>query len=336
MTGNQISSLVAELTAPRQLRFREELIDMDHVSEDEIVAQTNYSAISVGTELSAYMGLPPLRPGSVYPRVVGYCNVATIVAVGDDVASYAVGDRILSFQSHRSSFSCAEGDIILKLPDSANLQTASATYLFHLGFNAALKARMVKGERVAVIGLGALGMAAVGMLKALGGEVYAYSDQSQLRHKALSMGAANCYPKTFDHEADRAPVVLTTSNRWDDWRLALQLAAQDARVCVVGFPGRGEPCPEFNPLDSSLFYDKQLQIIACGKAQVSGDGEWVGRFDLKRNCGHILQLIMNGELRAAELIGGVDEGGALAEVYRRLENRGDGDVTRILKWNDKR
>jgi threonine dehydrogenase-like Zn-dependent dehydrogenase len=314
---------VARLLAPRTLAFEEQPLDVARLEPDAVFATTLCSAISVGTEMAAYLGEPPLRPGPVYPRLVGYCNVAQVRAVGAAVRGLVAGQRILTFQSHRSAFICRQDEVLLVLPEGASEQLAATTYLFHFGHHALLKAGFERGQQVAVIGLGTLGVAAVALAASLGARVSAYSDQAPALELARSFGAAGAFPKTLPAGAPGADVVITTSNRWADWRLALGLAREGAALCVLGFPGRGQPAPDFNPLDPQFFYDRQLRILACGKAP---------RDELRKNCAFLLGEVLGGRLPARRLIDQVHPWQELGAVYEALARRQGGQLTRLLQW----
>jgi hypothetical protein len=88
---------VSKLLAPNKLIFETENIDESLLASDEILCKTLVSAISPGTEIAAYNGLPPLRPMKPYPRLVGYCNVSEIIDVGSNVTEYKIRQRILTF-----------------------------------------------------------------------------------------------------------------------------------------------------------------------------------------------------------------------------------------------
>lgn len=75
---------VVVLTAPRRLEFERQ--PLKEPAPNELLCETLVTAISPGTELAAYIGLPPLRSGLVYPRVQGYCNVARVRAAGSGIA----------------------------------------------------------------------------------------------------------------------------------------------------------------------------------------------------------------------------------------------------------
>nr|WP_230457971.1 hypothetical protein [Leptospira santarosai] len=62
-------STIIELPEPRKIIFKTVELHFSEMREDEVYAETIYSAISTGTELSAYKGEKPIRPVSnPYPR----------------------------------------------------------------------------------------------------------------------------------------------------------------------------------------------------------------------------------------------------------------------------
>ena len=83
-------AVVYELEAPGRLVAREHDVD-ERLGPNDVLGETEVSAISTGTELAAWCGKPPLRPSRAYPRLVGYCNLAIVTAVGSAVSSIARG-----------------------------------------------------------------------------------------------------------------------------------------------------------------------------------------------------------------------------------------------------
>ncbi len=74
-----IEAKISKLLGPQELAFESETIDESTLAADKILCKTLVSAISPGTEIAAYDGLPPLHPIKAYPRLVGYCNVAELL-----------------------------------------------------------------------------------------------------------------------------------------------------------------------------------------------------------------------------------------------------------------
>lgn len=311
------------LLGPEKIEFTETVLDEREFGPDEIIAKTLVSAISPGTELAAYMGKPPLRPGRQYPRLLGYCNVAQIMVVGNAVVGCAVGDRILTGQSHRSLFKIPTNEIILRLPESINVAEIAPLYLYELGHIALNAGGCTEGKSIAIIGLGAIGLATVRLAGISGAVVTAVSGNKHRVRRAQDMGAHFVYVKKSPELPPQCDTVITTSNSWDDWHLALELVNKGGTIVVVGFPGRGEPLPLFNPLDSQFFYDKQLTIKATGNA--SGD-------EVVRNCAHLLGLVSAQKLHPSELISGRFPARQIETAYQRLRAPGNDAITFLLEW----
>lgn len=320
------------LDGPGELALREATLEAPGAGE--VLCATIVSAISPGTELAAWRGLPPLRPGVVYPRLQGYCNVATVIACGEGVESVAEGDRVLSFASHRSHHLLAEADILYRLPGNADADRVVAAYLFHLGYNAVLRSQVRAGSKVLVIGLGALGLASVAMAQLAGAEVYALSGQAAPAKLARSYGAKDVFARG-DEALDTlaTDVVITTTNGWGDMEIALRAAGQNGRIACLGFPGRGEPAPESNPFDSQFFYMKQLSIEAVGWSPEHDDSRGFNRFNERTNIAYLARLIEDGRLDPAPILSGRYRGEDIAQAYADLDARKDDAVTYLLDWN---
>ncbi len=330
-------STVVWLNAPGDIELRIESLSAP--GPKEVLCETLASVISPGTELAAFKGLPPLRPGVVYPRLLGYCNVARVLEVGHGVAGVQVGDRVLTFTSHRSAFVIAERDILYKLPETARAEDIACAYLFHLGYNAVLRGNVRAGSRVLVIGLGVLGLTTVAMATLAGARVFALSDQIGPASIALQMGAEAVFGRnslsslTESIGPDLADLVVSTTNSWSDWQLALQLAGQQGMIAVLGFPGRGEPQPPSNPLDSQFFYMKQLRIEAVGISPEGPDSRGFCRFNERANIDYISNQITRGRLAPSMLISDCYAGANVHQAYRNLLERHASPTTYLLRWN---
>jgi len=224
------------------------------VTEDlPTYAKTICSAISTGTEIAAYKGLATLREEVEYPRLLGYCNVARVVETRV---------VILTGQSHRDGFDVAE--VICRVPKNADFRKASTTFLYHLGYEALLRGKFWRGQHVRVIGRGLLATITAEVSKLFGGNKQGDVD-----------------------------LVVVTSNTWDDWKLALSAVKNEGIISVLGFPGRGQSAPDFNPLEPKFLYAKKLTIVYCGRDLLK---------TVSWNCGMLLDLILKGRLHPEKLI----------------------------------
>lgn len=333
-----IEASVAYLNAPFELELRKERLVVRPLGADRILCETLVTAISPGTELGAYAGLPPLRAGIAYPRLQGYCNVARVMAVGSQVQGIRTGDRVLTFASHRSHFVTAASEVLLVLSEHAVADQVVCTYLFHLGYDAVIRSDVRAGSRVLVVGLGALGLASVAMACLAGARVFGLSDQASSARAAKGLGALAVCSRSDAATLRRAlgeglaDVVITTTNAWEDWALCLELAAVRGTIACLGFPGRGRGPSAQNPLDSRFFYAKQLRILAVGMAPEKPDGRGFSRFNERDNIEFIAGLIESGRLDSRLLASGRCPASRIDQAYQDLIRHKDDAITYLLDW----
>tara|TARA_Y100000741_G_C18259671_1_gene560160 strand:- start:1566 stop:2576 length:1011 start_codon:yes stop_codon:yes gene_type:complete len=333
-----IKSKIVSLTKPHELTFKDKIIDDKHLESESILCETLVSIISPGTEVAAYTGIPPLRPGNPYPRLLGYCNVARVIKVGANVSSISVGDRVLTGSCHCSHFVILENDVFSVVPDALESRHAACAYLYHLGYDAVIKSDLKYGNSVVVFGLGVLGLGAVATSSRAGAKVFAVSDQPIPSDIAKQLGAKEVFKRENFKElknllGDRlSDIVISTSNSWEDWDLALQIAGRNSYIGVIGFPGRGLSPPKNNPLDSQYFYDKQLKIQAVGHAPEENDTRRFLKFNQKDNLSFILSEIERGHLNPDLIISGMFNWDKLEDAYKGLISRDNSPVTYGLEW----
>lgn len=317
-------------------------METDSLEADELICQTLFSAISPGTELAAYCGLPPLRPTSKpYPRLLGYMNVAKVVVAGEKARrSFPPGSVVYSHAAHGSVARLTEDRVLAIVPEGLEPRLAAPAYLFRLGWNALKRAAPLPGQDVAVIGLGAIGLATVQMTIASGAACTAISAFESARSVAQDLGASALTRSEAQSRClsdasaggGLSDITITTSNSWDDWQLALGMTRFNGTICVLGFPGRGLPPPNENPLQSGFFYDRQLTVKAAGfgptqarREDQSGDG-------LKEEMREILLSLNSGTLDSNPLIAQTLSAADGCAIYERLINNRSAPGTFVLDW----
>jgi threonine dehydrogenase-like Zn-dependent dehydrogenase len=299
-----ITTQRAKLHAPGQLVFEALDLDPDDMGTDMVFARTEFSGVSIGTEKAAWLGHPPLRAGPVYPRLMGYCNVARVERVGSAVRAVVPGDRVITHQSHQGAFVVAESAVLATLPAEVTSEAATMTYLAHLGLTALQRAAVQQGECVVVQGLGVIGLATVSVAAALGARVVAVGNDALRIERAIALGAERGVPADADELPSlAADVVVTTVGSWSGWRSSLEMVRKYGRIAVLGFPGRTEGPPPENPFDPTLFYSKQVNVLSAGQPGgfgIWGDGDGAER--LKTNMRMLVELNRCGKLPLERLI----------------------------------
>ena len=183
-------------------------------------------------------GEPPYRPGI---EVAG-----TVAAVGPDVTTPAVGDRVAA-TPYATSAAYAElvrapADLCFPVPADMPATTAAALPLNYLTAYAAVEhaARPRAGERVLVhAGAGGVGLAAVQLARRHGVELYATA--SPAKHEVLRsegvkhpLGYADWVAEVEQHSGDGVDVVVDGVGE-DQFRRSLSVLRFGGRVVAYGY-----------------------------------------------------------------------------------------------------
>jgi 2-desacetyl-2-hydroxyethyl bacteriochlorophyllide A dehydrogenase len=322
-----LKGIIIKLDGPRKIKFENVYIDDNNLKPMEIIAQTLFTAISPGTETAAYIGATPLRPGTIYPRLLGYCNVGKVIKKGRAVKNIKIGDLVLTSESHRSIYKISSKDIVSTIPKNLDPKKAVLAYLYNLGLVSLENFKINKKSEVAIIGLGVLGLTTTEIAKVFGyKKIYALSNSKHKLTLAKKIGANFTCSKKTDNEKI-ASLVITTSNNWYDWKLALKIVKDNGFIAVLGFPGRNELPPKFNPLEPMYFYFKHLTIASVGLPHKKNP-----RLAIKINCKKILKLMSTKKIFPEKLISGIYDYRKIEMAYKKILNRDKKTTTLILKW----
>ena len=288
----------------RDLRFVAEVWEESDLGPYDILVTTDVTALSTGTDLGNYEGRSQEVPGAPgYPRPVGYSNVGTVSAVGAEVTRWKLGQRVFSMRPHQSAFVARETDLMVEVPAQVDEAAASLAYLTQLGVAGMRQGHYEAGEHVAVIGLGVIGLCTVAVATAMGARVTAIGNSEFRNQLALRMGADRLM---LSGDADirdlKADMVMLTANPWAAYKDAVDAARYGGRISILGFPGRAQPAPDFNPLDASWLYAKQLTLMGSGFSPRAASEPYEIAFNLTRNLEMILDYMRRGRLPLQDLI----------------------------------
>jgi threonine dehydrogenase-like Zn-dependent dehydrogenase len=314
----------------------------DRLAPQQLLVETQISALSTGTDLGNYLGDSTYVPGAPdYPRWVGYSNAGVVRATGPDVTRFHAGDRVFSNRPHQSAYIAEESDLLVRIPENVSFRNASLAYLAGLGLAALRQARYEAGENVVVIGLGVIGLSTIGLARAMGANVIGVANSEIRARAAETMGAIECIlssePGAVSSVKNRfhgreADLVILTSNSWDSYFLALDLVRHSGRVSILGFPGRGEPPSKRNPLDPSPFYSKQLTLLGAGSSPKIDCAPEEIRFNLRRNLEYILDLMASNRLDVEPLISHSIPFARMRDAYELARLRSKELVAAVFDW----
>ncbi len=225
-------------TQPRQVEVR--AVELPKLENNNVLVKTLLSAVSVGTERWAYMGL---RNEIGFPNVPGYMAVGEIVEVGSAVQGLKVGERIYFGASRlagdvagKSWMSSHLADAVVdvsvptenqeffswsKIPAGAEPEDVSLASLCAVSMRGIELAGVPAGVKVLVVGLGVIGQYAAQVCRLKGAKV-AVTDVSVERLAVASqLGADWAIDSTKEKLAERAgqiapggfDIVIETSSK---------------------------------------------------------------------------------------------------------------------------
>lgn len=319
---------VVVLHGPRDARIEREPDLEGSPGPREIQIRTLVTALSSGTELTVYTG----RYGDGmygwpfgYPTEMGYLNVGRVVAVGEAVqpTEAAPWDVVYTFKPHRQEYRHSVDELFWKVPSGLAPERAAFAYLINLGLHALRRGGLQPGEKVAIVGLGPIGLAAAMLAKHFGSAVLAVDPVAERRALARQLGADLALdPTTAEFAAQAAQfggetgidLVVEAASTWSAVRTAAELVRQEGRISIVALhPGEAE----FNPL-GQLFYEKQYSLISTSFTPRADFPPERTRFTLRRNIQDILDKLAREELPYATAITGSIPHLELPALYERL------------------
>ena len=112
----------------------------------------------------------------------------------------------------------------------------------------------------------------------------------------------------------------------------MELVRYAGRVSVLGFPGRAQPAPPFNPLDPAWLYGKQLTIIGAGWSPRVECSPAEIRFNLRRNLEFILHLMATRQLAIEPLISHRFPAPRMVEAYELAKQHNKDLIAAIFDW----
>lgn len=230
--------------------------------------QTLYSGISRGTESLVFSGqVPteeyqrmraPFQEGEFpFPVKYGYCNVGQVVA-GDD---RMIGQTVFSLFPHQRRFRLPASAVV-PLPDGVPPARAVLAANMETAVNGLWDASPRVGDRIAVVGLGVVGMLIAWLASRIPGtRVTALDINPDREPVAHALGI----PFAVTDDRDDHDLVFHTSGHPDGLNRALSLAGMEARVVEMSWYGRRQATVSLG----GAFHSKRLSLVSSQVGQVS-------------------------------------------------------------------
>jgi 2-desacetyl-2-hydroxyethyl bacteriochlorophyllide A dehydrogenase len=206
---------------------------------NELLLKSIYSTMSPGTEYSLMANhILPL------PQRLGYSFVAEVIAVGDLVTEYKVGDKVAGTGQHAQYMTLDERTVV-KVPANTNLEQAAFFNLAHTALYAIRQSRLQLGESCMVIGQGIVGLLTAQLAKVAGAVPVIVTDIDDDRlKKSKEIGidyASNTGENTDQLQAlmsdlgveSGVSVVFEATGAREPINMAFDLVAERGRVVMM-------------------------------------------------------------------------------------------------------
>ncbi len=249
------------------------------------------------------------------PLPLGYCNVGKVIAVGDGVEGFAIGDRVASNGAH-AEFVCIPKNLVAHIPDNVSDEEAAFTVIGAIGLQGIRLCDPQLGETIVVVGLGLIGLITAELLIANGCRVIGIDLDANKIAIAKKKGIIAINPADgtdavkfvtgITDSVGADGVIITASAKTDEIIAdAAKMSRKRGRIILVGVIG----------LDISRadFYEKELTFqVSCsyGPGRYDDSYEKGGidyplpfvRWTEQRNFQAVLQMISTGRLVVSSLI----------------------------------
>jgi len=343
------------------------------VSSGCVLIKTSHSLVSLGTERmlvefgksnliskarqqpdKVKMVLDKIRAEGLLPTIetvfnkleqplpLGYCNVGQVIAIGDGVSEFSIGDRVASNGQHAEYVNIPK-NLAAKIPGNVSDEEASFTVIGSIGLQGIRLCKPSYGETIVVFGLGLIGLLTAQMLLANGCQVIGIDIDDSKCLLAQHWGVNTINPRTGDavkkvlsitDETGADGVIITASAKHNDIiSQSAQMSCKRGRIILVGVVGLN--------INRAEFYEKELSFqVSCsyGPGRYDEQYEQGGidypqafvRWTEKRNFEAVLHAISAEQLKVKSLVSEVVELERYLEIYDKI---GSSDsIASILKY----
>jgi 2-desacetyl-2-hydroxyethyl bacteriochlorophyllide A dehydrogenase len=339
------------LDAPRSVRLAP--YSEEPLRDDEVRATAIVSGISHGTELTLWRGGSPFHGhefdrdlrafvetawGGSYPARLGYEWVGRVRAVGDAVRHVAPGDLVHLPRSHAETQTVSMDEargLPFVLPGNLAPERATLLQTTTIALQAVQDAGVTVGDRIAVFGLGVLGLLAVQLARLNGAAwVGAVDPLASRRALAQTLGADGAFdPSAADVglELKRATgsgvdTAIELSGSYAALHEALRGVRVAGTVVAAGFYAGGAADLQLG----QEFHHNRLTLLASmgGWDCPPRDPAW----PRARARKHAADLLSSGRLQVDDLVTDRIPFGKAADAYRLIDAHPDRTLRVVLVY----
>lgn len=324
-------------TAPRIAELQER--EVPEVGADGVLAKMEYTVVSGGTERANLLAVH--NTSQEFPKSLGYCGVGYVEAIGENVKSVKVGDRVLVYHGCHASYNIRKENEITKVTNGAiSSLDAAFVIIAAMGLGGMRKLELELGESAMVLGLGLLGIFAVQFCRLGGGHpVIAVDPNPSRRELALSLGAdyaldptdadfANKVKELTHGKGVNAIVEVTGSAK--ALEQALECAAWMGRISLLG-------CTRVS--DCNIDYYQQvhrpgIKLIGAHNLVRPKLESYPHHWTHQDDCKCILDMIASGRVKVAPIVSRVVDPAEAPRIFTELCDDPMFPIGTVFDWRN--
>ena len=333
-------SLVSAGTERAALEFSEKSMLGKARARPDLVKQTLNKLRREGISAT----LNAVRGRLDQPLPLGYSSAGVVVALGEGVQEFQVGDRVACAgggHAVHAEYAVVPLHLLARLPDSVDFEVGAFATLGAIALHAFRLAEAQVGEQVAVIGLGLLGQLTCEIALAAGCRVLGIDLLPERVELARRQGVHAVSREQAEQAAEAwtsglgcdAVLICAESAGNDPLNLAAQIARDRGQVVAVGDVGLDLP--------RRIFYHKELRFVVSrsyGPGRYDPAYEEAGhdyplgyvRWTEGRNLQAFVELAAAGKLAVSQLVSHRFLVQSATEAYDLLAGRRDEPYLGIL------
>ena len=295
----------------------------------QVVGENLVSLISTGSERG---GFTQQFPEDTYPMQTGSSSIARVIALGEGVTNYQIGDLFYHNEHHTRYVKLSAADTI-PLQEGAKPEhlifgrysAVSMTSIYHM------KAK--PADKVIVTGLGMVGHMCAAVLQCFGYQVHAV-DLSEERRQIASAAGIERVGESLEAlglELKSCAALLECSGNERALKASIPYLRQGGEAFQVGVPWHKTSDWDAHELLYSVFY---------GYISIHGGWEWsIPRknddFHSHSSYSHIrsaMELIAQGKIRIPECMYQLCNPADCHKVYTSIAGQKMNPTSMILDW----
>jgi len=322
---------------------------------NEVRIKSRLSAEKHGTTLTIYRGLSPFNEkvydpkfGLFFPKEsgrgwkvsfpmhLGNMTVGIVTEVGSAVNRFKVGDKVYGYLPIRQTHTVSE-DTIFSTPTELSDEELVCIDPAVVALMAVREGNVKIGEKVAVFGLGAIGLIAVEMAKVSGAILVVGVDPIEKRRKlAQRYGSEILFnPKECDvglkireaTEEKGVDISIETSGSYQALHQAIRAARYGGTIVPVSWY-HGEA----KGLNLGEEWHLNCQIMVSGARVESEPYRDYPRWDMKRVYETVIQLLRQNRLNVDGILDPVVKFEEVIEAYRMIDEEPEKTIKLGVKY----